>query len=103
MEHAAIVHYADSRYCFALEKGKFMFRLETKKDDLKQVMLYMQDKYIPIHMLDTRTRIEMKKAGSDQYKDYYEITADIDVICLRYYFELTDKEGNIEYFGNHSF
>ena len=32
MEYAAIRHFADRRYCYAIEKGRFLIRLETKKD-----------------------------------------------------------------------
>ena len=33
MEYAAVRHFADRRYCYALEKGRFLIRLETKKGD----------------------------------------------------------------------
>ncbi len=46
MEYAAIRHFADKRYCYALEKGRFLIRLETKKGDVEHVALHVQDKYM---------------------------------------------------------
>lgn len=37
MEYAAIRHFADKRYCYAVEKGRFLIRLEAKKGDLARV------------------------------------------------------------------
>ncbi len=103
MEYAAIRHDMDKRYCYALEKGKFLFRLQTKKDDLQSVVLHCQDKYLPIRFLDTRREIAMEKAASDSCHDYYEALLDMDVVCLRYYFELKDRDGAVAYYGNHDF
>lgn len=103
MEFAAITHIADKRYCYALEKDKFLIRIKTKKGDMKQVILRYQDKYLPLKIMDTRESVEMKKVCSDQFCDYYEITIEFHVVCLRYFFELIDVEGNRRYFGNHQF
>lgn len=103
MEYAAIRHFADKRYCYAVEKGRFLIRLETKKDDVASVMLHVQDKYLPLKMMDTRQRYPMKIACVDNYIDYYEVTLDIDVVCLRYFFEIKDTAGNTAYYGNHNF
>ena len=103
MEYSAIRHEADKRYCFAIEKGKFIIRLQTKKDDMGKVILHWQDKYIPLKLVDTRTFCEMEKVASDRFYDYYEATVEMDVICLRYYFELADKTGAVSYFGNCEF
>ncbi|MBR4291749.1 MAG: alpha amylase N-terminal ig-like domain-containing protein [Oscillospiraceae bacterium] len=35
MNHAAIRHEATQAYCFCLEPGRFLFRLQTGKDDLR--------------------------------------------------------------------
>ncbi|MBE5880368.1 MAG: alpha-glycosidase [Lachnospiraceae bacterium] len=103
MEFSAIRHEADKRYCFALEKGKFVIRLQTKKDDMEKVILHRRDKYIPLKLVDTRESCEMEKVASDRFYDYYEAVVEIDVICLRYYFELVDKAGAVSYFGNCEF
>lgn len=103
MEYAAIRHFADKRYCCAVEKGRFLIRLETKKGDVARVALHMQDKYLPLEYMDTRHTRTMGLACSDQYIDYYETVVDIDVVCLRYFFEIEDTAGNVTYYGNHNF
>ena len=103
MEYAAIRHFADKKYCFAIEKGRFLIRLEIKKGDAAQVILHAQDKYLPIEYMDTRREYPMKIAYSDNYIDYYEVTVDIDVVCLRYFFEIKDVSGEVTFYGNHNF
>lgn len=103
MEYAAICHDMDKRYCYAVDKNKFMFRITTKKNDMEQVILHTQDKYIPLAKKDTRAEYRMEKAASDEYRDYYEVEITFSVICLRYFFELVDKEGKTVYYGNYEF
>lgn len=103
MEFSAIYHETDKRYCYAVDKGRFVFRIKTKKDDMRRVTLHYQDKYIDVKRQDTRQKIEMCKAVSDRFSDYYEAELDMDVICLRYFFELTDQAGQISYYGNYEF
>ncbi len=103
MEASAIYHSMEKRFCFALGNGKFRFRLKAKKGDIRRVIFHAQDKYLPLHLLDTRFTIPMERAVSDQVSDYFETTARIDVICLRYFFELEDHQGNVLYYSNYRF
>lgn len=103
MEFSAIFHDTTKKYAYALEKGHFVIRIKTKKNDLKRVTVLHQDKYIPVQFHDTRAAIEMDKIASDNYCDYYEAQIDMDMVCLRYQFELEDYEGNIFYYANHEF
>lgn len=103
MEYAAIRHFADKRYCYAIEKGRFLIRLETKKEDAVRVTLHVQDKYLPLKYRDTRRAYGMDIACSDNYLDYYEAVIDIDVVCLRYFFEIEDAAGERTFYGNHGF
>ena len=103
MEFSAIFHDTTKKYAYALEKGLFVIRLKTKKNDIKRVVLLYQDKYIPIDFFDTRARKDMYKIASDNYCDYYEVEVEMDMVCLRYQFELEDYEGNISYYANHEF
>lgn len=103
MEYAAIRHFADKRYCYAIEKGRFLIRLETKKEDAVRVTLHVQDKYLPLKYRDTRRAYGMDIACSDNYLDYYEAVIDIDVVCLRYFFEIEDVAGERTFYGNHGF
>lgn len=103
MEYAAIRHFADKRYCYAMEKGRFLIRIETKKDDAARVILHVQDKYLPLKMMDTRREYSMEKLCSDGMIDYYEAVIELDVVCLRYFFEIEDAAGKTVYYGNHAF
>lgn len=103
MEYSAIFHDTTKKYCYALEKGLFVIRLKTKKNDIKRVNIHWRDKYIPVEFYDTRQQTHMKKIASDNYCDYYEAQVTIDMVCLRYQFELEDMDGQIAYYGNHEF
>ena len=103
MEYAAIRHFADKRYCYAIEKGRFLIRLETKRDDVESVVLHVQDKYLPLKIMDTRQEHLMRVACSDDHIDYYEAELDMDVVCLRYFFEIKDTAGKVTFYGNHNF
>ena len=63
MEYAAIGHFADNRYCFALEPDRFLIRLRAKKGDMRRVILHTQDKYLPLRRMDTRSAVEMSLAS----------------------------------------
>ena len=103
MEFSAIFHDTTKKYAYALEKGLFVIRLKTKKNDIKRVTLHYQDKYIPVDFIDTRVQINMEKIASDNYCDYYEALVEMDMVCLRYQFELEDYDGQIYYYANHEF
>ena len=103
MEYSAILHDMDKRFCYAIDKGLFVMRIQVKKDDIKEIILHYVDKYISIELKDTRKTVPMKKIASSQFHDYYEAQIRMDVICLRYFFELTDMHGEKAYFGNYEF
>ena len=103
MNYAAIWHEATQRFCFCIEPGKFIFRLQTGKNDLKQVILHSRDKYLPLKIKDTRRATPMVKVACDGLRDYYEAELDFRVVCLRYCFELEDFAGNRMFFSNSGF
>lgn len=100
MNLGAIAHMADSRYCYCLEPGRFLFRLQTGRDDLAQVRMHYQDKYIPLKFFNTRKVTDMRRVAQDGTHDYYELELEIDVVCLRYFFELIGHDGERIYFSN---
>lgn len=103
MEYAAIRHFADKRYCYAIADGRFLIRLEAKKGDAAKVILHTQNKYLPLTYMDTRRECAMELVYSDNYIDYFETEINLNVVCLRYFFELEDWTGNVVYYGNHDF
>lgn len=100
MNRGAIAHMPDSRYCYCTEPGRFLFRLQTGRDDLLEVRMHFRDKYIPVQFLDTRDSVMMRRVAQDDCHDYFEVELTIDVVCLRYYFELTGKDGTHLYYSN---
>lgn len=103
MNYAALWHEATQRYCYCLESGRFLFRLQTAKDDIKSVTLHTLDKYLPLKIRDTRKTTPMKWVASDGLRDYYEVALEFRVVCLRYCFELEDNAGNRVFFSNSGF
>ena len=100
MNRGAIAHMPDSRYCYCVSPGRFVFRLQTGRDDLTGVILHYRDKYIPVRFFDTRSSVPMGRVAQDGCHDYYEVELDIDVVCLRYFFELIDPAGQRLYYAN---
>ncbi len=103
MNRGAIAHLPDSRYCYCLQPGRFLFRLQTGREDIAQVILHSRDKYLPIKFFDTRMETPMHLAARDGCHDYFEAELDIDVVCLRYFFEIVDTAGERIFFSNGHF
>ena len=97
MNKAAIWHEATQRYCFCLEPGRFLFRLQTAAEPLKAVILHSRDKHIPL-VIDRKT--PMERVASDGVRDYYEAELQFEVMCLRYYFEIVDETGKSWFYYN---
>ena len=89
----------DKRFCYAIDKDIFVICLQAKKDDMKEIILHCEDKYIPMELKDTRKVIPMKKVATSQFHDYYEAQLQMHLICLRYFFEFTDMQGEKVYYG----
>ena len=103
MNLAGVQHSATSKDCFCLEKGTFLFRLRTAKNDMAAVIMHYQDKYLPLKIMDTRAHKVMVKVGCDHVFDYWELKLSFDVVCLRYWFELKDMDGKVIYYANYCF
>ena len=103
MNYAAIRHEPTRRYCYSVAPGKFRFCLQTAKDDMRHVWLFSRDKYLPLEVKDTRRVVPMRKVATDGIRDYYEAELELDVVCLRYCFELEDMAGIRVYYSSGSF
>ena len=99
----AIQHSATGQDCICLEPGRFLFRLRCARDDLSRVVLHTQDKYLPLSIQDTREAVPMALSLSDNTLDYWEAELSFDVVCLRYWFALTDTGGQTVYYANYRF
>ena len=103
MNKAAVWHEATGRYCFCLEPGRFLFRLQTGADPLRAVYLHTRDKYLPLSVRDTRQKTTMERVCSDGLRDYYEAELSFSMVCLRYYFEIVDENGVSWFYSNDRF
>lgn len=103
MEKSAVRHNADREFCFAEKKDTFVVRIYTKAGDCEQVSLCIQDKYLPIERMDTRKEIVMERVACDGLLDYYEARVNIHMLCMRYYFALTGRDGETLYYANYRF
>ena len=100
---AAISHDATARDCFCLEPDRFVFRLRCAKGDIASVVLHHQDKYLPLKIQDTRGELPMELSASDASLDYWQAELRFHLVCLRYWFEITDTQGNKVFYSNHHF
>ena len=103
MELSAIFHHPDKRFCYALAPGQFLLRIQAKANDLRRVVLHTMDKYLPLSIADTRQQQVMEKVTTDGIHDYFEARISLDMVCLRYFFALTDRHGKTVYYGNYRF
>ena len=65
MNYAAIWHEATQRYCYCIRPGRFLFRLQTAKGDLRRAVLHSRDKYLPLKIKDTRSATPMRWVAGD--------------------------------------
>ena len=103
MERSSIFHDMSKRYCFAMGKGQILIRIKTKKNDISKVTIHTRDKYLDIYGIKTDESFLMEKVASDSIYDYFEYLLKVDMICIRYFFELTDFNNETIYYGNYEF
>ncbi len=89
MELTAIIHRPMSEYAFPLDRRHMVFRLRTKREDLKKVVFWYADRADMSSELPF-TPLEMPLARRDMLYDWYEITLETDWERIAYYFELSD-------------
>lgn len=99
MDIAALQHEATARWCFALAPGRFCIRLQAAAGDLAAVTLHALDKYAPRRTPEALRAVPMRRIACDGRRDTFEAVIELDLVCLRYYFELTDTAGQTLYFG----
>lgn len=105
MEFSGIRHIANKHFCTSIGDYEYLFRIHTKKNDIKSITLHIQDKNLPVSMIDTRVSYDMKKTATDRFNDYYEVAVSVrpSTRCIRYFFELCDNNNEIAYLGNEEF
>ncbi|TCG11661.1 glycoside hydrolase family 13 protein [Mycoplasma todarodis] len=108
MNKIAIFHRADGIYGYQTKDNGFHIRLRTAKDDIKKVELIYGD---PFHWVQDPNSTESKhiwmqensdvieKYETDGEFDYYKFTMYNSNKRFKYYFKLTDRNGEEFLFG----
>lgn len=103
MERAAIIHDPDNYFFYSTGRDTFTVKLMTKAGDVSLAALHYQDKYIPLEKQDTRGEVPMRRVAGDGIHDYFEGQLSVNMLCIRYYFEIRGSGGEITYYGNYAF
>lgn len=103
MIKSSITHRATREFCYPICEGTFRIRIATAKNDVRKITLHTIDKYIDPAKMDTRQSFDMEKIATDGLHDYYETELSLDLLCLRYFFEIEDEQGEIAYLGDDHF
>lgn len=102
---ASIIHIMNKSFVFAIAPSTFVIRLKAAKGNLKNVFLCYVDKYmVQYHRQEEIliNQVTMNKVASDEIYDYFEATLHLEMIAMRYYFELQNDEETI-FFGSYRF
>lgn len=107
MEKSAILHHPDNCFFYGTGKNSFTVKLIAKAEDVYAVTVHYCDKYIPLEKLDTREQVSMVRVAGDGIHDFFEAelqaNTPVDMLCIRYYFEIRGMQGETVYYGNYSF
>ncbi|MCM1212512.1 MAG: glycoside hydrolase family 13 protein [Blautia sp.] len=96
MNHYAILHIPDSRYCFASSQRELVLRLRmAREDEDVRVTLVYAGKY---DFAIKRNQIEMKVCYRDKLYSYYEIKMQLTDVRFAYIFQL-EEAGKVYYYS----
>lgn len=99
MNKAAIIHQMNVLDAYKLDDQNAVIKVKTEKDDLYEVILHYADKYLLIYGIDSLNSIKMTRVAHDGIYDYYEAVVPVDLIVLKYFFEIIDHQGQKAYLG----
>lgn len=95
----AITHIPLSEYAFINSERSITIRIRAGKNNLKNCILNYGDRVYPADPI-VFTPIEMVKAASDLYFDYYEATFESPYTRVCYYFYISDEEEQLYLYAN---
>lgn len=99
MNPSTIFHRPLSEYAFATDDTHYVFRLRTGKGEAQSCSFFYADRAAMTPELDFFC-VPMVKFREDLYFDWYEIRLETSFERIAYYFELTDGEETICYYGD---
>ncbi|SHM50812.1 alpha-glycosidase [Gracilibacillus kekensis] len=95
MNTEAIFHRPVNQFAYSYDKDSIHLQLQTKKDDIKEIILLFGD---PYHFEGDNwhyNQSNMEKTGSDSLYDYWRIKVKPDYKRLRYGFQCRDTKGDM--------
>lgn len=99
MNPSTIFHRPLSEYAFATDETHYVFRLRTGKGEAQGCNFFYADRAAMTPELDFFC-VPMVKFREDLYFDWYETRLETSFERIAYYFELTDGDETIRYFGD---
>ncbi|AZB41020.1 glycoside hydrolase family 13 protein [Bacillus sp. FJAT-42376] len=100
MNKHAIYHIPDIPYAYPKNRDTLKVRLRAASSDLQECRIYYKDRY------DWTSTFKVKKMDKKEETElfaFYEADLSLNRNRYRYYFELTDKRGNILFFDERGF
>ncbi|WP_160679650.1 glycoside hydrolase family 13 protein [Clostridium sp. C8-1-8] len=94
MNKQAIHHITEAPYAYGVGEKSLCLKLRSAKDDLSSVVVYYKDRYNWEGEFETSS---LNKVNTSDLFDYYETVVEVDEKRFRYFFEITDFEGNVSY------
>ncbi len=91
MNKFAMLHIADSSYCFPISKNEIVLRLRTGKDDIACAQVLYESKYV---IGEKQKSALMLKTYTGEIFDYYEVKLTLEDTRLAYVFYVNDGEKN---------
>lgn len=89
MNESAILHYPESKYCYAVDASTVCLRLRiSRKDTPEEVKVIYGGKY---SFAIERKQAVMNRSYEDRLYAYYTITLSLEDLRLVYVFEICDK------------
>lgn len=89
MNRFAVQHIVDSSYCFPVDLHEITLRLRTAKNDVKEVWVIYESKYV---IGETQKKALMEKKYTGGLYDYYSVTLNLEDTRLAYVFYIDDGE-----------
>lgn len=100
MNKYAVYHVTDAPYSYPKNLNTLSVIIRTAKDDIKSCKIHYKTRYDwqnPFYIK------EMKISDTNKLFDYYKADISVERNRYRYYFELTDRNGEVEFFDERGF
>lgn len=103
MNKLALHHKMSLEYAYSIGNNEFVIKLKTAKDDSKEVILHYTDKFLKIFGVAEIETCPMYKVATDGWYDYYECVIRIEMIAMRYFFQVIGEDGQTVFYGESGF